>query len=138
MYFSFNRDTSKWVSKLGLTNEISTMAEGVTLSNVVFKDEKDSATLNLLGRSLPNDYNSGVTYHIEYSLERDNFGNYKHFNIKDSVITFTGSKELLESKTVWLLNVKASVIIESTDTTFNSYITGWKEYERINAGYYQS
>lgn len=138
MYFSFNRDTSKWVSKLGLTNEISTMAEGVTLSNVVFKNEKDSATLNLLGRSLPNDYNSGVTYHIEYSLERDNFGNYKHFNIKDSVITFTGSKELLESKTVWLLNVKASVIIESTDTTFNSYITGWKEYERINAGYYQS
>ena len=139
IYFSFNRDTSKWISKLGLSNNISNMADGVTLSKVAFSGNKDSATLNLVGRSLPNNDNSGLDYDIEYSLERDNFGNYKYFRLSGNVLTFTGTTEVLQSKPVWLLNIKASIIIKDySDTTLKAYATSWNEYQRVNAGFYQS
>jgi hypothetical protein len=77
------------------------MADGITLSKVVFNKKDDSATLSLVGRSLPNDHNSGVNYHIEYSLERDNFGNYRYFKIDGDKLSFTGDLSILESKPVW-------------------------------------
>lgn len=139
IYFTFNRDTSKWISKLGLTNKISNMADGVTLSNVVFRPGNMSATLDLVGRSLPNNHNSGFDFDIEYTLERDNFGNYKHFNIKDGVLTFYGNYDLLCSKPVWLLNIKANIHLKDyTDTTLEAYAVSWSNYQKINAGYYQS
>ena len=33
--FSFNRDTSKWIAKLGTSHETSSFADGIVLSNVV-------------------------------------------------------------------------------------------------------
>lgn len=39
--FSFNRDTSKWLAKLGVSHSTSSFADGITLTNVVFDSEKD-------------------------------------------------------------------------------------------------
>ena len=36
--FSFNRNTSKWLAKLGTSHQSSSFADGITLTNVVIKD----------------------------------------------------------------------------------------------------
>nr|DAM10039.1 MAG TPA: hypothetical protein [Caudoviricetes sp.] len=40
--FSFNRDTSKWIAKLGTSHSSSSFADGITLTNVVFDPTLDS------------------------------------------------------------------------------------------------
>lgn len=39
--FSFNRDTSKWISKLGTSHSNNSFADGITLSNVIINNSKD-------------------------------------------------------------------------------------------------
>jgi hypothetical protein len=36
--FSFNRDTSKWIAKLGTSHTQSSLADGITLSNVIINN----------------------------------------------------------------------------------------------------
>jgi hypothetical protein len=36
--FSFNRDTSKWIAKLGVSHKESSFADGITLTNVIIED----------------------------------------------------------------------------------------------------
>jgi hypothetical protein len=36
--FSFNRDTSKWIAKLGTSHTHNSFADGITLSNVILED----------------------------------------------------------------------------------------------------
>ena len=80
-YFSFDRNTSKWIAKLGTSKTGSDFADGVTLSSVEipnnYKNNWTVGELSLSNRNLP----SNVNYHIEYTLERDNYGNYKNFAI---------------------------------------------------------
>lgn len=154
IFFSFNRNTSKWISKLGTTNADSTSADGITLSKVVFEKASDKAYLGLANRALPNDKGTGLPdVYFEYSIIDDNFGNHKMFKIgeeedivnektiKKAYLYFIGNQEELESKQVWLLNVKVDVKIadhSGIDTNIKNYINGWKEYTTINYGYYQS
>lgn len=154
IFFSFNRNTSKWISKLGTTNAASTSADGITLSNVVFEKAGDKAYLGLANRALPNDKGTSLPdVYFEYSLIDDNFGNRKMFRIgeeddifdgktvKKAYLYFVGNQEELESKQVWLLNVKVEIKIadySGEDTNIKNYINGWKEYTTINYGYYQS
>lgn len=42
--FSFNRDTSKWLAKLGTSHTESSFADGITLSNVVLPNSKSEIT----------------------------------------------------------------------------------------------
>lgn len=113
--FSFDRNTSKWIAKLGTSHTENSFADGITLSNVVvenFENEsgeivndfqvtvpyvtktgewktvnyivasscrtKYIGMLSLSNRVLPD---SQVKYNITYSLERDQYGNYKNFEI---------------------------------------------------------
>ena len=103
--FSFNRDTSKWVAKLGVSHTDNSFADGITLSNVIIdgmsdntytysyidekgieqkRSEKFNVGNNFIGylslsnRTLPAEQ---VHYTINYSLERDNYQNYKMFEI---------------------------------------------------------
>jgi hypothetical protein len=48
--FSFNRDVSKWVAKLGTSHSGSSFADGITLTNVIIEDSfrnDGTATSNL-------------------------------------------------------------------------------------------
>ena len=45
IHFSFNGDTSKWISKLGTSSAVSSSADGVVLDNVVFTKDKMSANI---------------------------------------------------------------------------------------------
>lgn len=109
--FSFNRDTSKWISKLGITHSTSSFADGVTLTNVEFDSEREGkATMNykfpiqylnkqgktvtvtgtvvttdnfvgILGLANRVFPDSNMFYDIKYELCRDIWGNYKNFKI---------------------------------------------------------
>lgn len=145
LYFSFNRDTSKWITKLALTNAKSNNASGVTLSDVVFTQTNTSAELGLTNRPLPNDDKTKLANKItiSYSLERDNFQNYKKFEILQSPwrLRFKGTYAELTSKPVWLLNIKANVDIiddPSYPDNIKEYVTGWRNYTTTNYRYYQS
>lgn len=109
--FSFNRDTSKWIAKLGTSHSSSSFADGITLTNVDF----DPLAGNVIQKNInvPITYlttkgnhktiyctvatttdfigilqltnrvipSNNLLYNIKYELQRDIYGNYKDFKI---------------------------------------------------------
>ncbi len=110
-YFSFDRTTSKWISKLGSSNANSSFADGVVLDNNIFEDycqqikdpdEGDKAyyntligTLSLANRELPKGDN--IECKIEYELIPDNYGNHKLFHIEGDKLYLKSSKLSVDS-----------------------------------------
>lgn len=71
IFFSFNRNTSKWISKLGMSKADSTNADGIVLSNNVIKGVGLVGTLTLVNRAVPDTDKTQVpSVHYVYSLER--------------------------------------------------------------------
>ena len=89
-YFSFDRNTSKWITKLGVSKTGNSFSDGVTLSENIIKNNLTKGQLvgilDLANRTLPNGDNIEVIKHFE--LVRDNFRNWEKFEIKD-----TGQKD---------------------------------------------
>lgn len=86
-YFSFDRNTSKWIAKLGISNADNNFSDGVVLSNNIIPNQLKIlpegykvGTLSLANRTLPS--GEGIKVSIYYTLERDNFENYKKFKIR--------------------------------------------------------
>ena len=80
MFFSFDRNTSKWISKLGISKSDNSFSDGVTLSNVEIQpSSKLIGKLSLTNRTIPS--SNQVNTKIIYSIEQDNFQNYKKFHI---------------------------------------------------------
>lgn len=108
IHFSFNRDTSKWISKLASSGSLSTSADGIVLSNVVIddwetKDDMKLTKLGLVNRSLPNTQNTGLEIELTYEIVKDNFGMYKHFKIitegeKQNKVSYLALKEDLNGQ----------------------------------------
>jgi hypothetical protein len=88
-YFSFDRNTSKWITKLGVSHSDNDFSDGVVLSNNVIPDDAKSGyrigELSLANRTLPE--GEGIKTTIYYTLERDNYKNYENFQIKYEVYT---------------------------------------------------
>lgn len=153
IHFSFNRDTSKWISKLASSGSLSTSADGIVLSNVVIDDweTKDGMKLTKLGlvnRSLPNTQNTGLEIELTYEIVKDNFGMYKHFKIitegeKQNKVSYLALKEDFEwTVPVVQLNLQCTIDYlyssESAPQDLDDYVAGWKDYVTYNAGLYQS
>lgn len=83
-YFSFDRNTSKWITKLGISHSDNNFSDGIVLSsNTIPNSAKAGYCIGKLGlanRTLPT--GSGIQVKIEYLLEKDNFGNYDNFKIR--------------------------------------------------------
>ena len=97
-YFSFNRDTSKYISKLGISNIKSSFPDGIVISNNIISPpsmkaiqsraavlplsptSQEVGTLSLVNRSLPS--GEGVNSFVYFTLERDNQQNYQNFEIR--------------------------------------------------------
>ena len=85
-YFSFDRNTSKWITKLGISNAGNDFSDGVCLSNNIIPNLENSnseykvGTLSLANRTLPS--GKGIKSSIYYTLERSNFKNYEKFEIR--------------------------------------------------------
>lgn len=72
--FSFNRDTSKYIAKLGKTQSISSFAEGVTLTNVLINNTLEKETGNATVSKLVDD----LSFDVEYATK---LGTYKTVTI---------------------------------------------------------
>lgn len=85
-YFSFDRNTSKWIAKLGTSKKGNDFSDGVVITeNVIPNDAKSGykiGDLDLANRTLPS--GDGITISKEFELVEDNFGNKKNFEIKDN------------------------------------------------------
>lgn len=153
IHFSFNRDTSKWISKLASSGSLSTSADGIVLSNVVIddwetKDDMKLTKLGLVNRSLPNTQNTGLEMELTYEIVKDNFGMYKHFKIitegeKQNKVSYLALKEDFEwTVPVVQLNLQCTIDYlyssESAPQDLDDYVAGWKDYVTYNAGLYQS
>lgn len=153
IHFSFNRDTSKWISKLASSGSLSTSADGIVLSNVVIddwetKDDMKLTKLGLVNRSLPNTQNTGLKIELTYEIVKDNFGMYKHFKIitegeKQNKVSYLALKEDFEwTVPVVQLNLQCTIDYlyssESAPQDLDDYVAGWKDYVTYNAGLYQS
>ena len=78
-YFSFDRNTSKWITKLGVSKYGNDFSDGVTLEENVIDGNGWQSKLHLSNRTLPTNQKD-VKVDIEYELVRDNYGNYKLFD----------------------------------------------------------
>lgn len=82
-YFSFDRNTSKWITKLGVSHSGNDFSDGVVLSNNVIPNDAKSGyrigQLGLANRTLPE--GEGVSVEVQYELVRDNYKNIDNFEI---------------------------------------------------------
>lgn len=102
-YFSFDRNTSKWITKLGVSKYGNDFSDGVTLENNVIEDTSWTTKLHLSNRNLPK--GDGVVCDVEYEIVRDNYGNYKLFNQPiptDEIDEETGLR-------IWKISLKSGV-----------------------------
>jgi hypothetical protein len=88
IYFSFNRNTSKWISKLGTCSSKSTTADGIVVNEVQVDrwvtDTNTYTTLDIVNRPLPNTDKTGLFITKEFKLCRDPYKYYTHFDIQDN------------------------------------------------------
>lgn len=83
IYFSFDRNTSKWISKLGVSRANNSFSNGIVLSeNRIKRGSSKIGKFTLTGVELP-DLKTGVEHVMTFTIERDNFGFYKMFEIKN-------------------------------------------------------
>lgn len=117
-YFSFDRNTSKYISKLGTSINGNSFSDCITLSNVVITpSQQEIGILNCSG------YDD--SYIITYELIKDNLNNYKQFKIdpETNTLLYIGTEDSIEP--VYLLNIKANISkkLDDINTTYPSIET---------------
>ena len=166
IHFSFDRNISKWISKLGTASGVSTSADGIVLDSVIIDEWEDfeghkATNLNIVNRALPNTDKTRVIMDKTFILVKDNFKHYKNFDIKkinesESKLIYLG--ELYTDKDgtkrpvidnwkypVLQLNIQCNVDAhpdykdgEIPPADIAEYLNGWHEYITYNLGLYQS
>lgn len=159
-YFSFNRDTSKYIAKLGVSKEGNDFSDGVVLSNNIMTHHQESTTpkelkeklgkksikigqLSLVNRYI--DSSSHITHTCDFELIRDVWGNYKHFGISNDDILYASSDyQQLFNKDypVIYLNIIANIKYDKhTDdetSLYDNIITEKNKTIELSGGFYQS
>ena len=145
-FFSFDRDTSKYISKLGVSKSNNDFSDGITLDNNIISTSEEPSeesplivgNLSLSNRELPE--GSGIDYSITYTLERDVYGNYKYFKIPEGEASLYLIAQLPDTSKVFLLNISAKVTVELKNETASAkeYQTTYNDKVLINGDNYKS
>lgn len=164
-FFSFDRNTSKQIAKIGISNYGNDWSDGVTLTENIIKSDQFSTELHLSNRNIP--HSNVINSKIKYFLGDDSFNNNKLFNIINlegkSILTFTGKYEDIKydlyktdengnlilnenpknlDKIVLYLKIKAKVdIVLSKDNMTSldeAYSQGFINGVKIDSKYYES
>lgn len=164
IYFSFDRNTSKWISKLGISRAGNSFAHGIVLTeNIISRGSSAIGSLSLVGIELP-DLKTGVNHTFTFTLERDNFGYYKMFEIRGNTLYLksgvsydsllanifvmdatTGRRVFMDRNDpnykdtiVYQLNIRCVVnlLYTGNDNNIKQYVNGWNEYKTMGMGYY--
>lgn len=162
IYFSYDRNASKWIAKLSQSDYNSVDASGVCMETPLIDSLPFSKKLYLKDRPLP-DGVLNTDYYLEFELIKDNFGFYKYFTIDPSGSTYTNNNTIVYSDynltliqdqynallAHWFtingvvkeplipciqLNIKCTIYVKSANSDPNS----WETYQLDNAGFYES
>lgn len=116
-YFSFDRNTSKWIAKLGICDKDSNFAEGVVLDdNTIKPNDRVIGNLDISKSLIPVEKNSGLKYFCTFTLEHDPLGNYKNFEIVPMIGNSDYTGDDIEKITEWQLRIKNGVTYQSLCT----------------------
>lgn len=130
LYFSFDRDTSKQAAKMWA----STHGEYIYADTFLINGDSP-VHLAVREDKLPTTFDLKVTF----TLERDNFGNYKKFlqgGTNGDTIWFNNGL-YGQPDGIYLLNVRANLEYPTGNTPEQKeYIESYKSYAKVNAGYY--
>lgn len=134
-YFSFDRDTSKHIAKLGISNANNDFADGITLSSNVFKNNSQTESgmykvgiLSLTNRNLP--VGDGIEIEETFTLERDYQLNNKNFEIRK----IEDEWWLLSKVPAWELSTEQYCrIINNKKILDISDIDDWKSHTEANS-----
>lgn len=145
-YFSFDRNTSKWITKLGISKTGNSFSDGVTLSKNIIpnntKKEQLIGILDLANRTLPQGNNIEIIK--SYELVRDNFRNWEKFEIKPIVKghSITIDKKDPSQYAVIALNPKnpkglykyqSGKLVKVTDSNEKLDVDNWGLYLKVPA-----
>ena len=151
VYFSYDRNSSKWISKLGMSTLGSGNESGVCMKNPVITSSGLSQKLYLKNRPLPAEKEEDCTF--TFSLQRDNFGYYKFFNIDDGVLSISTASYMLLRKYMYTiagvprepvipcvqLNIRCRIGLKNNKNyTMIGGKEAWDKYVDTNSGYYDS
>lgn len=143
MPFSFDRDTSKLISKLSISNFNSVNADGITLTNNIIESNSNFiGTLKLVNRNF-NFPENGVNIYKKFVLLKDNWKNYLNFEIRLEnnntdynlyyINTYNTVKDL-NLKSI-LLNISCEVsIVPKNINDISHYINNYSDYYTVNYG----
>ena len=93
IFFSYDRNSSKWISKLAQSLKGNAIGSGICVDNVIVdKWDATGTELSLQNRPLPD----SKKYDLKFILERDNFGFYKFFRISDDKLLLNESLDNLK------------------------------------------
>lgn len=100
-YFSFDRNTSKWITKLGVSKYENDFSDGVTLDNVIIDSDNWKSKLHLSNRVLPS--GTGINPIIKFEKVRDNYRNDELFDV-------------VKEGEDWYLKLAPGVTVESLES----------------------
>lgn len=149
IYFSFDRNSSKWLAKLAMTKANANVSQGVTLSSVNLDDAVTGIELSLSKRLLPEQYE------LTFMLQRDTWGNYEHFTINGNTLKVKDKSAFLAH---WFttvnaynqavlrdpiipvvqLNIKCEVTCTLDNAAAINDKTNWENYMKYTQGMYES
>lgn len=144
IFFSFDRDTSKAIAKLGMTGEqysISSIdsemsGDGIVLDNIMIQSPGLVGNLNVINRVLKdNILNTSTkidsTLLFTFSLQKNIFS--KYFYIENNKLY---AKEDYPRDKVIYLDIYCDLNSEeiSKDPNLSQHLNGWKEYITVNRG----
>ena len=118
-FFSFDRNTSKWIAKLGVSHSDNDFSDGVVLSHNIIQvsnelSQKSIGTLSFVNRNLESTDN--IIYTITYTLEHDNYGNYKNFEIKNGEL-YAKNKYSSYCSELYVRKGSSNELTDLSDTT---------------------
>ena len=151
VYFSYDRNSAKWISKLGMSTLGSGNESGICMENPVITSNGLSQQLYLKNRPLPTEKEEDCTF--TFSLQRDNFGYYKFFSINNNILSISESNyELLRKYMYTIAGVPREPIVPCVQLNIRCIVglknnkvctmlggkDAWDKYVDNNADYYDS
>ena len=150
IFFTFNRDTSKAIAKLGLTGtsyhlssvDDTLVGDGIALSNVFISGGSDSegyitvGTLSVINRQLTNNIltvGTGLTANEIYTFNISKNYYSRYFKIDSGNILKVLSSYPKDEVLYVDINCELSETVTG-NTDFSIYLNGWKDYIVANKG----
>lgn len=120
-YFSFDRNTSKWIAKLGISKEGSDFAQNIVISNNVIKpDTLEIGELKINPDLLASEKGEKIETTYTFEIVRDNFKYCDYFEIKNNKIYLKEGKQYKDLCTEYYIREKDGKEVKPDDAELYS------------------